>query len=104
MMPTTEGGSPLVGIETGSLSNVKVGGGPDPRWPATPGGVEGNAPAIGFICPTIVCPTRRRRDSRVASSLAGRSDTSWGFWVTAAARTVVSTGASGSAYFWYETR
>jgi hypothetical protein len=68
MMPTSDGGSPLVGIDTGSLSKVKVGGGPETRCA---GGAEDAEPAMGFAAPTIVCPTRKRRDSRVAYSLDG---------------------------------
>src|SRR5450432_207870 len=102
MMPTTEGGRPLVGIETGSLSKLNAGAGPEIRCAGA--GTEGSAPVIGFVAPTIVCPTRSRRDSRFASSLAGRTETSWGRWDTAGARIVVSTGASGNAYFWYETK
>src|SRR6478735_398826 len=98
MMPTTDGGSPLVGIETGSLSMLNEGGAPDTRGP---GGAD-ERPAIGFTAPTIVCPTRSRRDSRVASSLALAASDSYGRGVTAGARTVVSTGASGRGYFWYE--
>ncbi len=67
MMPTTDGGSPLVGMETGSLSMPNVGGAPEIRGA---GGAE-DKPASGFGPPTIVWPTRSRRDSRVASSLAG---------------------------------
>ena len=83
MMPTTDGGSPLVGIETGSLSILNEGGAPEAR---DPGGAE-DRPVSGFTAPTMVCPTRSRRDSRVASSLAVAS-ASYGRWVTAGARTV----------------
>src|SRR4051812_13681718 len=98
MMPTMDGGSPLVGMDTGSLSKLKVGGGPETR---APGGAEDdNTPASGLTAPTSVWPTRRRRDSRVASSLADPSSSSSGdAWATAGARTVVSTMASGSGYF-----
>src|SRR5450432_1607974 len=99
IMPTSDGGRPLVGIETGSLSKLKVGGGPETRGP---GGAEEGSAAIGLTAPTMVWPTRSRRDSFEASSLAGDSLISYGRWLTAGARTVVSTGASGRAYFWYE--
>src|SRR6478736_446865 len=94
-MPTTDGGNPLVGIETGSLSMLNDGGAPETRGP---GGAE-ERPVIGLTAPTMVCPTRKRRDSLVASSLAAEASASYGRCVTAGARTVVSTGASGKAYF-----
>ena len=51
-VPTMDGGSPLVGIDTGSSSKLKVGGGFETRGAA--GVPDVGVDAIGFVMPTMV--------------------------------------------------